>query len=367
MKDIGQKLRDARITAGMSLQDIADYTRIRVSYLEAMEEGQFEKLPGPVYVKGFIKQYAQFVGLDGNELIEMYRRESQEEPPQAVAKVATGPSEEPRKRMDRHRRKASHVNPRKIAIIAFILLIIGGGVYFTYFMFTTLKNETIPQLREPEIVDQTEDPSSNVADPSTDNPDAIGNDSTDGAMDGTGEDGFDSSQQSMDPLTTDPAVSDAVDPDAAGQTPADQSRTGQVVNPATTTGQPGTATQPSGTTGQTTTPGTTTPAPGVTPPASGTTTPQGATTAPTADTSTDQGTTTQIQVVVTGTSWLKVDVDGVNKLTRTVENETLTYVGQTFKIKAGNGGAVQVIQNGVLSEPFGKPGSVVTREFGQQQ
>lgn len=358
MKDIGQKLRDARMAAGMSLQDIADYTRIRVSYLEAMEEGQFEKLPGPVYVKGFIKQYAQFVGLDGSELIAMYRQESQEEPSQAVTKVATGPSEEPRKRMDRHRRKASHVSPRKMAIIAFILLIIGGAVYFTYFMFTTLKNETIPQLREPEIVDQTEDPSSHAAEPSTDSPDATGMDATGVAIDGTGEDGFDSSQQSMDPLATDPATPDVTD----------QNTTGQVVNPATTTGQPGTATQPGGTTGQTTTPGTVTPAPEVTtPPASGTTTPQEATTAPTTDTSTDQGATTQIQVVVTGTSWLKVDVDGVNKLTRTVENETLTYVGQTFKIKAGNGGAVQVIQNGILSEPFGKPGSVVTREFGQQQ
>lgn len=375
MRDIGQKLRDARMAAGLSLQDIADHTRIRVPYLEAMEEGQFEKLPGAVYVKGFIKQYAQTVGIDATELIEMYRQESQEEPSQAVSKVAAGSVEEPRKRMDRRRQKAPRFNPRKVAIFTIILLILGGVAYFSYFMFTTLKNETIPQLRDPEVVDEAEDIAdetdvTETGDSITEETDLTGADTTgtDTGVDTTA--GVDTTQQTTDPATQD---SDSYVTDQTGtpgqttpnQTTPGQSSTDHTVTEQTTSGQqtPG-QTGPQGQTGTTTPPANTT-GQNVNPltPESGNTTPAGTTT-PSSD-NTITGATTQIQLVVTGTSWIRVDVDGKNALTQTVQNQTLNFSGQKITVKVGNGGAVQVMQNGVLSEPFGKSGSVVTREFGQ--
>lgn len=346
MRDIGQRLKDARVATGLSLQDIADRTKIRRQYLEAIEEGQFEKIPGPVYVKGFIKQYAQAVGLNGNDLVEMYRHEIHEEPNDTVAKVATNSPDEPRRRMDRHRHKPSRFNPRKVTVALIVLLILGGIGYFAYFMISTLKNETIPQLREPDVIDQqnggTPTDGSDTDEPGTDEPDFTG-------IDGTGTDGIDAGttpDMTADPLATDPSGMGTDETDPAGQTFPDQVSAGQQ-------GQTGTPVQPNDLTGQTTAP-----LPAGSEAGSGTT-------APVNSGGADAQVGTEFQIVVTGKSWIKIDLDGKTVFTQTVTDQTLSFTGQKMAVRAGNAGAVRVMQNGVLSEPFGKPGAVVTREFGQ--
>jgi cytoskeletal protein RodZ len=69
MKEIGEKLRAAREAKHISLQEIQEITKIRRRYLEAIETGATEVIPGEVYRRGFIINYANAVGLDGEELL----------------------------------------------------------------------------------------------------------------------------------------------------------------------------------------------------------------------------------------------------------------------------------------------------------
>jgi cytoskeletal protein RodZ len=76
--EVGNSLREARIRRGLSIKDVEDVTKIRSKYLEALEEDDFEVLPGPTYVKGFLRTYATFLKLNADALVDQYR--SQYEP-----------------------------------------------------------------------------------------------------------------------------------------------------------------------------------------------------------------------------------------------------------------------------------------------
>lgn len=67
--EIGKSLHDARVAKGMSLDDIQKITKIQKHYLEAIEQENFDELPGDFYVRAFIKQFADTVGLNGIELL----------------------------------------------------------------------------------------------------------------------------------------------------------------------------------------------------------------------------------------------------------------------------------------------------------
>jgi cytoskeleton protein RodZ len=73
LRTIGEALRSAREAQGKSLDDAAMATRIRPSYLEALEQEQFGELGGSVYAKGFLRSYAGYLGVDPAPLLEAYR------------------------------------------------------------------------------------------------------------------------------------------------------------------------------------------------------------------------------------------------------------------------------------------------------
>ncbi len=66
---IGAVLEQARKERGLSLRDVEDATKIRTRYLDGLEREDFSVLPDAVYVQGFLKAYANFLGLDGEELV----------------------------------------------------------------------------------------------------------------------------------------------------------------------------------------------------------------------------------------------------------------------------------------------------------
>lgn len=70
----GALLRERREARGLSLDEAVEATRIRRSFLAAMEEDRFGDLPGDVYVVGFLRSYAGFLGLDAVEVVEGYQR-----------------------------------------------------------------------------------------------------------------------------------------------------------------------------------------------------------------------------------------------------------------------------------------------------
>jgi cytoskeleton protein RodZ len=81
LRTIGEALRSAREAQGKSLDDAAVATRIRSSYLEALEREQFGELGGSVYAKGFLRSYAGYLGVDPAPLLEAYRAQETPEAP----------------------------------------------------------------------------------------------------------------------------------------------------------------------------------------------------------------------------------------------------------------------------------------------
>lgn len=73
---VGHSLKVVRERRGFALEDVSARLRIRRPYLEAIEEGRFGELPGAVYVSGFLRQYAEFLGLDPDQVLKTYQAES---------------------------------------------------------------------------------------------------------------------------------------------------------------------------------------------------------------------------------------------------------------------------------------------------
>ena len=72
MFEIGNSLREARLRQGLELPEVEQATKIRGKYLRALEDEQFDILPGQTYVKGFLRAYSEYLGLDGQLYVDEY-------------------------------------------------------------------------------------------------------------------------------------------------------------------------------------------------------------------------------------------------------------------------------------------------------
>src|SRR6185436_13768158 len=91
MFEIGGSLREARLKRNLTPADVQQAIRIRDRYLQALEEERWEVLPGDAYVKGFLRTYADYLGLDGNLYVDEYNnRFAQHEEPQFVPERFAG-------------------------------------------------------------------------------------------------------------------------------------------------------------------------------------------------------------------------------------------------------------------------------------
>ena len=79
---VGGLLKASRLRIGEDLRDIAVVLCIRNFYLEAIEDGRFEALPGPTYSTGFIRAYAEYLGLDSDEVIRRFKDHISEDAPE---------------------------------------------------------------------------------------------------------------------------------------------------------------------------------------------------------------------------------------------------------------------------------------------
>src|SRR5579884_4056060 len=74
MADIGSTLREARIRARIDMSEVEASTKIRAKYLRAIENEEWDLLPGVVYAKSFLRTYGDYLGLDSRMLIDEFRR-----------------------------------------------------------------------------------------------------------------------------------------------------------------------------------------------------------------------------------------------------------------------------------------------------
>jgi len=73
---VGALLKASRLRLGQDLRDIAEVLRVRYVYMEAIEDGRYDALPGPTYASGFIRAYAEHLGLDSQEVVRRFKAET---------------------------------------------------------------------------------------------------------------------------------------------------------------------------------------------------------------------------------------------------------------------------------------------------
>jgi cytoskeletal protein RodZ len=128
---VGNKLRAARTRRKLSLQEAEEETKIRARYLQALEDEDWEQLPGDTYARAFIRTYAALLGLDGDRLAEeQRRRQGASLPGERLPRVDPRPRKAVRRRGRRLRRAPSWlVTGLVVALVAAVLIAIGllGG------------------------------------------------------------------------------------------------------------------------------------------------------------------------------------------------------------------------------------------------
>jgi cytoskeleton protein RodZ len=126
MADIGSTLREARMRARIDISEVELSTRIRAKYLRAIENEEWDLLPGTVYVKSFLRTYGDYLGLDSRLLVDEFKRRY-ERPTGHEVRPISGVGRE-RERSSRRRPRVSvAASPR--AVIGVALLVIVAALY----------------------------------------------------------------------------------------------------------------------------------------------------------------------------------------------------------------------------------------------
>jgi cytoskeletal protein RodZ len=116
MKKLGDLLRESRESKEISIEKVAKRLLLKEEIIEALENGNWSKLPEPAYVKGFIKNYADFLDIDSNRLLALYRAEFDEK-------------KYPKKDHMTSKSKKFTVTPEKLIPLAFITAVLAFFVY----------------------------------------------------------------------------------------------------------------------------------------------------------------------------------------------------------------------------------------------
>jgi cytoskeleton protein RodZ len=126
MPEIGSTLREARMHARIDVSEIEAQTKIRAKYLRALENEEWSLLPGPTFVKSFLRTYAQALGLDGKALVEEYRLHH-ERPSEAALEpiVSTPQSARARVRVPGAGPSRGYIAAVGVIAIVIVLLIVG--------------------------------------------------------------------------------------------------------------------------------------------------------------------------------------------------------------------------------------------------
>jgi cytoskeletal protein RodZ len=129
MPEIGETLREARMRAKIDVSEVEARTKIRAKYLRALENEEWGLLPGPTFVRSFLRTYADYLGLDSRLLVEEYRLRHEQPSDLDLAPISPNLGGERRARFNPARLSRGWIVGLSIlAIIAWALVIAFGAV-----------------------------------------------------------------------------------------------------------------------------------------------------------------------------------------------------------------------------------------------
>ncbi len=114
MADIGTTLREARIRARIDITEVEARTKIRAKYLRAIENEEWDLLPGPVYVKSFLRTYGDFLGVDSRLLVDEFKRRYERPADQDMRPISSLGRERER------RRRRPRLGPVGVIVVALV-------------------------------------------------------------------------------------------------------------------------------------------------------------------------------------------------------------------------------------------------------
>lgn len=125
MRTVGQVLKEERERKFYTLEEVEKTTKIRKELLEALEQGQYSKLPPTTFIQGFIKNYGKFLGLNTEKLLAIFRREySVQKHPPRIMESFSSPVDKKRFRITPARALGS--------VVVILLIIFFGYLWFEY-------------------------------------------------------------------------------------------------------------------------------------------------------------------------------------------------------------------------------------------
>ncbi|OIQ58864.1 cytoskeleton protein RodZ [Moorella thermoacetica] len=138
MGQVGEILRSTRQEKGISLREAEEATKIRLKYLEALENGTYDEIPGRVYALGFLRNYARFLGLDPAELTARFKEEY---PPKEAYQVEESGITTPR--------LTSRGWSRWLLILGIILVLWGVNRLYSYYRPSPEQPPAPPPVTQP--------------------------------------------------------------------------------------------------------------------------------------------------------------------------------------------------------------------------
>src|SRR5918994_1498365 len=120
MPEIGETLREARMRRRIDMTEVEAATKIRAKYLRALENEEWDLLPGPTFVKTFLRTYAEYLELDPRLLVEEYRQRYERPSTQDLTPFAASRG---RGRAGRRRRRLAAMGPALVVGACVVLLL----------------------------------------------------------------------------------------------------------------------------------------------------------------------------------------------------------------------------------------------------
>ena len=124
MADIGSTLREARMRSRIDISEVEVGTKIRSKYLRALENEEWDLLPGPVYVKSFLKTYGDYLGLDSRLLVDEFKRRYERPSDHDVRAMATTARERDRRPSAPSRIGGALLTPRSLIVLALAVIVV---------------------------------------------------------------------------------------------------------------------------------------------------------------------------------------------------------------------------------------------------